>query len=269
MLAAAAVRDPRAGVRAAPGARGDAVSAPLPPPAPPVKPCRTSACPPTCALGRWCEARGVDGRLAHAFFPVWRSELFSRGNILFHPGNLPAALFFLCTGRVRLWRCEGGARRTVRIASAPDFVGVRELIAGTPYASTAEVMEETEVCMIEAGRFRTLWTRKPELARVLSRELAAKLARAEERVSDLALRTISERAAKHLVRLSEEAGGSAEVELGESRGELADLLGTSATVLCRALTALTRRGLIRVQGRRVVIRDARRLRAASHLPPRP
>lgn len=238
-------------------------------PVPPVKPCRTSVCPPTCALGRWCASRGVEGRLAHAFFPVWRSELFSRGNILFHPGNRPEALFFLCTGRVRLWRSEGGARRTVSMAAAPDFVGVRELIADVPYTATAEVMELTEICMIEASRFRRLWKQKPELAQVLSRELAVKLTRAQERVSDLALRTIGERLAKHLVRLSESSGGAAEFGIDESRGELADLLGTSATVLCRALTSLTRCGLIRTEGRRVFILEPRRLRAAARLPPSP
>jgi CRP-like cAMP-binding protein len=203
-----------------------------------------------------------------AFVSIWRSNVYSRGNDLFYQGNEPFALFFLCTGRVKLVRAEGGGRhKIVRIVHAPDFLGERSLIAGEPYAATAEVMDEANVCLIDAGRFKTLWLERPELARVLARQLAAKLGEAEGHVADLALRTIRERLAKHLALQARAAGNDGKsFELHESRQELAEMLGTSPEVVSRTLAELSGRKLLAIAGRGVRVLDEARLRSVARLP---
>ncbi len=230
----------------------------------PRKPCRRAECPPTCALERWCAAHGAEPGSAQALFPVWRSNVYASGNVLFHPGMTPVALFFLCAGSVRVTRADGnGRRKIVRMVRAPGFVGARALVAGQPYAAAAEVAEPTAVCMIDAARFRELWCGEPLVARLLAREFAGKLGAAQEHLADMALRTIPQRVAK---LLSQRAGQNGEVELRESREELADMMGTSSPVICRALADLRRRRLITVDGRAVRVLDAARLRAAARLP---
>lgn len=238
--------------------------------APGVRACRRGACGPTCALETWCASRGLPLSVAASFASIWRSNVYSRGNDLFYQGNEPFALFFLCSGRVKLVRAEGGGRhKIVRIVHAPDFLGERSLIAGEPYAATAEVMDEATVCLIDAARFRALWLERPELARVLARQLAAKLGEAEGHVADLALRTIRERLAKHLALQARAAGndGTA-VELHESRQELAEMLGTSPEVVSRTLAELAARKLLVIDGRKVKVLDEARLRSVARLPPR-
>lgn len=232
--------------------------------------CKRAGCTPRCALETWCASRGLPPSLAASFVSVWRSNVYSRGNDLFYQGNEPFALFFLCSGRVKLVRAEGGGRhKIVRIVHAPDFLGERSLIAGEPYAATAEVMDEATVCLIDAGRFKTLWMEKPELARVLARQLAAKLGEAEGHVADLALRTIRERLAKHLALQARAGGNDGEsFELHESRQELAEMLGTSPEVVSRTLAELSGRKLLAIDGRNIRVLDEARLRSVARLPSR-
>lgn len=232
--------------------------------------CKRAGCGARCALEIWCASRGLPPSLAQSFSSAWRSNTYSRGNDLFYQGNEPYALFFLCSGRVKLVRAEGGGRhKIVRLVRAPDFLGERSLIAGEPYAATAEVMEEANVCLIDAARFKTLWVERPELARVLARQLAAKLGEAEGHVADLALRTIRERLAKHLaLQARAGSGDGAAFELRESRQELAEMLGTSPEVVSRTLAELSDRKLIAIDGRKINVLDEGRLRGAARLPSR-
>lgn len=236
----------------------------------PSRACKRAGCGARCALESWCASRGLPPSLAESFSSVWRSNTYSRGNDLFYQGNEPFALFFLCSGRVKLVRAEGGGRhKIVRLVRAPDFLGERSLIAGEPYAATAEVMEEANVCLIDAARFKTLWVERPELARVLARQLAAKLGEAEGHVADLALRTIRERLAKHLALAARAGGGDGVAfELCESRQELAEMLGTSPEVVSRTLAELAGRKLIAIDGRKIQVLDEGRLRSVARLPSR-
>lgn len=222
-----------------------------------------------CELEHWCAEHGLPQTSSAGFVSGWRSNMYVRGNVLFYQGNEPFALFFMCSGRVKLVRAEGGGRhKIVRIVKAPSFLGERSLIAQEPYAATAEVMDESHICLIDAARFLNFWTDRPELSRLLARQLAAKLGEAESQVADLALRTIRERLAKHLALEADAEKPGAPFELSESRQELAEILGTSPEVVSRTLADLAARKLIVIDGRIVRVLDDTRLRCAARIPAR-
>jgi CRP-like cAMP-binding protein len=225
----------------------------------------------TCAIEQWCAKQGMSATLSEGFASDWRPNRYARGNILFYQGNEPFALFFLCSGRVKIVRADReGRRQIVRIISGPDFIGERSLIARQPYAATAEVMEDSDICVIDSPRFFRFWAERPEFARVLAQRLAITLGDVQGLATDMALRTIRERLAKLIVRQSEVPPQSDLVTLPtESRQELAELLGTSPEVVSRTIKDLTSSRLISISGQKVRILDAARLRAAAWLPARP
>jgi CRP-like cAMP-binding protein len=235
------------------------------------KTCAVAARKGGCSLERWCSTRGMSAALSAGFASGWRPNRYARGNVLFYQGNEPFALFFLCSGRVKIARADReGRRQIVRIIRAPDFIGERSLIARQPYAATAEVMEESDICVIDSPKFFRFWAERPEFARVLAQRLAITLGDVEGLATDLALRTIRERLAKLIVRQSEVPPQSDVVTLPTaSRQELAELLGTSPEVVCRTLKELSSSRLISVAGQKVRILDGARLRAAAWLPAQP
>lgn len=223
------------------------------------------------SLERWGAQHGMSPATSAEFASGWRSNAYSRGNILFYQGNEPFGLFFICSGRVKLVRAErDGRRQIVRIVYGPDFVGERALIARQPYAATAEVMTEARIGMIDSARFFKLWLERPELPRALARHLASHLGTADGLAADMALHTIRERLAKVIAHEAESAARPGEaILLTESRQELAELLGTSPEVVSRTLKEMRGRRLIALEGSRVRVLDAGRLRAAAGLPARP
>ncbi|HCC33949.1 MAG TPA: hypothetical protein DEQ28_08670 [Clostridiales bacterium] len=86
----------------------------------------------------------------------------------------------------------------------------------------------------------------------------ANLSEAYQRLHRLASTTSRQRLAELLVRLVE---GEGQLSLCLPRRQLADLLGVTEETAVRSLTALRQLGLLRKEGRRVVVTDLDRLRS--------
>jgi CRP/FNR family transcriptional regulator len=93
---------------------------------------------------------------------------------------------------------------------------------------------------------------------VLSRRLRYLTGLAE----DLSLREVPGRLAAYLVRLGE-SEGSQRVELKISKGQLAEVLGTTPESLSRALARLSALGFIDVRGNFINIEDLTALRKVA------
>ena len=223
-------------------------------------PCAGAGAGGLCVFQSWGGKHGLSPAACERIAPLWRTNLYQRGDVIFYQGNPPVSVYFLCRGSVKLVRdARMGRQHILRMMTGPDFLGDRAFLAGQPYAASAQVMEESRVCAIAGESFRALWRGEPELPRMFAIYLARKLAEADEAACDLALRTIRELLARLIVERLESGGGSL-VRFSESRQDLADILGTSPEVISRTLSEFERKKLMARDGRGLRILDAERLR---------
>ncbi|MFI5360669.1 MAG: Crp/Fnr family transcriptional regulator [Elusimicrobiota bacterium] len=223
-----------------------------------------------CSFQGWGGKQGLSGAACARIRSLWRANLYRRGDVIFYQGNAPASVYFLCQGSVKLVRdARLGRHHILRVVNGPDLLGERAMLAGQPYAASAEVMEDSRVCAIPREAFKNLWRDEPELSRMLAVHLSRKLAESDESACALALLTIREQLAALIVsRLA--PGGAERVTFSESRQDLADMLGTSAEVVSRTLSELSRKKLIALDGRSLRVLNGERLRAvAGATAPRP
>lgn len=212
--------------------------------------------------------------LAHIDDAEWKlfladrtRHVYQRNNILFYDHNRPLGLYFLCRGRVNILRSDCGKRQQiVRPAHAPDFVGLRALVAGGVYKGTAVVAEDSVLCLVRAARFWRMLRKSPEAALLLAQRFAAELGEAEDKITDLALHSIRERLAKYLLtRWARRPKGQTCAPLTESRVEIAESLGTTPEAVCRGLAEFRRGELIALEGPRLTVLNAARLQAVAHV----
>ena len=96
--------------------------------------------------------------------------------------------------------------------------------------------------------------------------------RLTDQLTDASLLDLPGRVAKTLVRLVEvrrDADPEALPVVGLSQGKLAELAGGSRQSVNGALSALANRGLIKLDGRRIVVVDLPGLRSRAGLAPTP
>lgn len=195
------------------------------------------------------------------------ARLFRRGELVFSQSQPVTALFVLKSGRIRIFRvAEDGKAITMAILEPGAVFGEMLLVGQRMYDNYAEAIEDSAICQLGVEDVERYLISDPRIAIRISRLLGEQVARLEERLTDLALRPLSARAASILLSLESTAPAS---RFGPNRGirltheQIAGLLGATREATSKALADFAAKGFIR-QGRgRITIQNHAALRAAA------
>jgi CRP-like cAMP-binding protein len=116
--------------------------------------------------------------------------------------------------------------------------------------SLAEALTDVTLYAISRADFLRLLDRCPELATVVLRNFATRLAHLTQLVADLSLRTVRARLARFLLEQSE-----AEAPVRWTHAEIAAYIGTVRVVVSRTLRDFAAEGILNVQRQRIAVAD--------------
>lgn len=192
-----------------------------------------------------------------------------RGELVFTQGAPGDALFVVARGSILIHRTgRGGDRRAMTVIEAHGSFGEIPLVDGGRRSASAEALEDTDLLALPRTEFLRLLADEPRIVQGVLRELGRMIRRLTEQLTDATLLDLPARVAKTLVRLVE-VRRSADPEalpiISLSQGKVAELAGGSRQSVNGALSTLAQRGLIRVDGRRIVVLDLPGLRARAGL----
>lgn len=181
-----------------------------------------------------------------------------RGARIFEEGALAEGLFVILEGCVKLVRVSPRGREQVLHTEGPgSALGEAPLFDSGGYVASAVAAEDSELLFVPRAAVFAL-CRRPEVALGIIRVLARRVRAFAALVEDLALRDVNARVARYLVDEARKAGGRG-FALPRTRDDVAYRLGTVRELISRSLSRLRAEGVIELAGRRVRVRDARRL----------
>ncbi len=188
-------------------------------------------------------------------------RVFDAAENLFSQDEPAQGFYLVAAGSVKVFRLGADGREQVlHILETGEMVGEVPTFQGSHYPAFAMALVATRALYIPRDQFLALGRREPELLLGVLAVLARRLRGFVTLIDDLSLKEVSARLAKHLLDLSvrQSAWG---VELEGTKTMLAARLGTVSETLSRTLKKMQDRGIVEVQGRIIVIRDADRLTA--------
>lgn len=179
------------------------------------------------------------------------------GVALFHEGNQGEGVFFLRKGKVKaLKTSQSGEEQILEILQPGDVFGEVVLFGISEYPATTIAMGEIEVFFLSISRFREYFYENPDIGWGMLKEMARKLKKAQEMVENLGLRDTKGRVAALLLDLLYKFGNSRnELATKLNRQELASYAGTTRETVSRTLSEFKNKGLIEIDGSRILIRD--------------
>lgn len=194
------------------------------------------------AVSKVSPERRPSGRVLEFPAPEWRH--FAARNKIFTEGDVAGEVFQITQGAVMIVRSlSEGRRQILDIAGPGRFIG---LTGGRVHDCTAVALRDASVLCHERCRLRNAF-HGVDFTAVMFDEIQ----RLRDLATALGRKTALERLAGFMLALFDEgADGAAPVEviLPVSRQEIADHLGLVIETVCRNLTQLKRRGLIRTDG---------------------
>jgi CRP/FNR family transcriptional regulator len=199
------------------------------------------------------------------------SHRHQRGQILHYEGNRCTGVHVIESGRTKLVRATPSGRHCIlRIANPGDLLGLDAVFAPDRcYATTAEMLEPGVVSFVECEVLLEVIRADPSAAEAVAAVLGAWVRDSDEERVKLVASGVRERTARVLVRFARnhgtDAGRGVLIRPKLTREEIAEMVGSAAETVTRQLAEFRDSGLVRLDGRRIVVTDVERLSRIAHL----
>lgn len=212
----------------------------------------------SCVLCRQCQPAWLP-----AIDAARKHYQYKKGELLFEEGKEVTGMFFITQGLVKVHKQWGEEKELIiRIAGNGDIVGHRGLGNDTIYPVSATALETTDVCYVPLDFFMSTLKTNSELLLELMLFFAAELKESENRMRNLAHMTVKGRVANALLTLQKKFGTSPDgaLSIQLSRQDFASYTGSTYETFFRVMNELTEEGMVRVEGKRILLVNAERLR---------
>ena len=196
------------------------------------------------------------GRVTKEFMP---------GEVVFHEGDDCNGVYCLESGLVGVRKTNAdGNSILLHLDSPGDTMGYRAFLAGEEYQASAEALEPSRVCLIDAATVRSLLAHNPALGLRYLKRVSRNLGAAEEKILHNATLSVRARFAHLLTVLVDRYAPSKEqnpieFELPLSRHDLASMIGTTPESMSRTIAKIEQDGIAIFSGRKVIIPELNNL----------
>lgn len=195
---------------------------------------------------------------------------YKKGQNIFYEGTRPTGLYCMNGGKVKVYKNNvQGKEFIIYIAKPGDFLGYRALLSEEFYQATATVLEDAKICFIPKESFFEVLQKNPLFMKRVVMAVCHEMGIMEEKLAELAHKSVRERLAANLLMLKETYGmegeGSFLIDLALSREDLASIVGTATETVIRLLSEFKSEGLIAFEGKKIRVLEPKKLAKQADL----
>jgi len=193
---------------------------------------------------------------------------YAAAETVFTEGEPCAGLYVVESGNIRIFKTSAGGREQVLSIDGPcSSVAEVPVFDGGNYPASATAVDDATLLFVSKSDFQALCLAHPQVALKVLRVVGARLRRLVGIIEELSFTTVRHRLAAFLLRLARTEGtpgpAGIEITLPATHQELAAQIGTVRELVSRNLSRLQSEGILKVDGRSVVVRDMQSLEAQT------
>jgi CRP-like cAMP-binding protein len=184
---------------------------------------------------------------------------FDKGELAIIQGEACRGLYVVKSGQIRIFMSSAeGREQVLLIARSGDSFNDVPVFDGGPNPANAEALEPTTVYLVPKETIKSLVSGSPTAMAVI-KIFGTRIRRLTAMVEDLSFRSVVSRLAKVLLELATPVSGGAPVPR-LTQDEMAARIGSVRDVVGRALRTLEKEGAIKMDGQRIAVTNAAKLR---------
>lgn len=188
-------------------------------------------------------------------------RLCDKGEVLFTEGTEGVGFFVVVSGQIKVFKLSfDGREQVLHILGPGDPLGEVPVFAGQTFPANAQALLTSRLYFFPRAKLLRLYQESPSLAMNMLAVLSRRLREFTLLIENLSLKEIPQRLATYLLHQQDGQTLAGRVKLNVTKGVLSNILGTTQETLSRVLGRLSQDGLITVQGKEIIIEDAKRLR---------
>ena len=191
---------------------------------------------------------------------------FSAGETVFGEGETCTGLYVVESGHIRIFKSSAGGREQVLSIEGPgSSIAELPVFDGGNYPASVTAIDEATLLFVSKQDFHALCLAHPQVALKVLRVVGSRLRRLVGIIEELSFTTVRHRLASFLLRLAKKEGKrnreGVEIIMPVSNQELASQIGTVRELVSRNLSRLQGEGMIKIDGRTVIVCNLKALEA--------
>jgi CRP/FNR family transcriptional regulator, cyclic AMP receptor protein len=195
-----------------------------------------------------------------------RQRKYAAGELIFGEGDPCAGMYVVQSGNVRIFKSSAGGREQVLSIDGPgSSIAELPVFDGGNYPASATAVDDATLLFVSKQDFQALCVAHPQVALKVLRVVGARLRRLVGIIEELSFTTVRHRLASFLLRLAQNEGKrtpeGVEIIMPVSNQELASQIGTVRELVSRNLSRLQAEGMIKIDGRSVIVCNLKALEA--------
>lgn len=185
---------------------------------------------------------------------------FSRGEVIFNPGEKGNYFFILKSGKVKIFKTSKGKEQIIKVFDKPACFGEAASFTGKNFPAWAEAIEDSEVLVIPREKFLKLIKEDPEIGMNLLSVMAQRLMHLTNVIESLSLKNALSKVASYILRKYEEEE-KREITFSTSLASME--LGLTKETVSRMLARLKELGTIEKSRNKIVVKNVSALKDLS------
>ena len=196
------------------------------------------------------------------------SRQYQPGEMIFSEGDPCEGLYVVQTGSVKIFNISASGREQVlHIEKAGNTLAELPVFDGGNYPASTAAVDRCTLLFISKKDFRALCLERPEMSLKVLKVVSLRLRQLVSIIEELSFTTVRNRLASWLLQEARHKGQKTtrgiEFGLSINNQELAFQIGTVRELVSRNLSHFQSEGMLRIEGRNIVIQDLNALEAEA------
>ncbi|MEM6634548.1 MAG: Crp/Fnr family transcriptional regulator [Pseudomonadota bacterium] len=201
---------------------------------------------------------GIEGPVRGEILRLASHRRLKAGDTLFRQADDARAFFLLLDGFVRLLRTtRQGEQVVLHHVTAGNLFGIAKATESKSYSVTARAASDCLVLSWTSDLWDRIAELNPAFGAAARRTLGARMQEMTSKVVEMATRSVEQRIALALLRLTDKAGVATdvgtEVAFPITRQDISELTGANTHSVSRVMSAWQRSGIIQSHRRKVIV----------------
>ncbi len=185
---------------------------------------------------------------------------FNKNDSIIKQGNFSTNVAYLRIGLAKVHITGPYHEQIVRIVKAPSYLGLPTTFGDNINQYSVTALEAVEVCFIDISTFRYLLHANADFAHEIMMEVCRNELEVFYRCANRTQKQMRGKIADVLLEFSGKIFFSDEFQLPLNQEEIGNLVDVTRESVSRVLTEFENDGIIKIQGRQIVIRNKDKLR---------
>ncbi len=191
------------------------------------------------------------------------TKTVKKGESLFEEGDKLNGVYCVRNGVSKMSKLSpNGKDQIVKLATKGEVMGQRSVIAEEHANLSAVAVSDMEVCFIPKESITSTLQKNPNFTLEVLRHMANELREADDVIVNMSQKTVKQRIAEAFLYLKNNFGEDADgfLALTLTREDIANVVGTATESAIRIISEFKKNGFIHTSGKRIGIKDERKLR---------